>query len=137
MGFLIDTCIWIDVEQGRIGPGDVARITGTEPVFLSPVTLAELKLGAELASDPGIRQKRLATWRRMSRKPLIPIDAGTAEVFGSVAASLAERGKRSHRTRIQDLWLASQAIQHSIPLVTRNQADFEDIPGLDVALIGT
>jgi len=135
MGFLIDTCIWIDVEQGRIGPGDVARFTGSEPVFLSPVTLAELKLGAELARDPGVRQKRLATWRRMSRKPLLTIDAGTAEVFGSVAASLAGQGRRSHRTRVQDLWLASQAIQHSIPLVTRNQDDFADIPGLDLVLI--
>lgn len=132
MGFLIDTCIWIDVEQGRLGPADVAAFTGDAPVYLSPVTLAELRLGIELARDPGIRQKRLATYRRMMRKPLLPIDADTADVFGELAGLLAKDGARAHRTRVQDIWLASQAIQHGLGLVTRNPADFADIPGLEL-----
>lgn len=135
MGVLIDTCIWIDVEQGRLGPGDIAALTGDEPVYLSPVTLAELKLGAELAGDPGTRQKRLRTWRRMLHKPLVTIDAGTAEVFGDLAATLATIKRRSHRTRVQDLWLASLAVQNGLKLLTRNAADFADIPGLDLLLI--
>jgi len=135
VGVLIDTCIWIDVEQGRIGPGDVADQTGDEPVYLSPITLAELKLGAELAPDPGIRQKRLRTWRRMLHKPLLTIDAGTAEVFGDLAAALTTAHRRGHRTRVQDLWLASQAVQHGLKLLTRNAADFADIPGLDLLLV--
>lgn len=113
MGVLIDTCIWIDVEQGRIGPGDVANLTGEVPVYLSPVTLAELKLGAELAPDPGTRQKRLRTWRQMLHKPLLTLEAGTAEVFGDLAAALTTGNRRGHRTRVQDLWLASQAVQHA------------------------
>lgn len=132
MGVLIDTCIWIDVEQGRLGPGDVADVTGDRPVYLSPVTLAELRLGAELAPSPGVRQKRLRTWRRMTRKPLIPIDAGTAEIHGDLAAHLARGPRRPHRTRVQDLWLASQAVQHGLEFLTRNLRDFEDIPGLDL-----
>ena len=47
MGFLIDTCIWIDVEQGMLAPADVAAITGNAPVYLSPITIAELKFGVE------------------------------------------------------------------------------------------
>jgi predicted nucleic acid-binding protein len=132
VGFLIDTCIWIDVEQGRLGPADVAAFTGDAPVYLSPVTLAELRLGIEMATDAGVRQKRLATYRRMKRKPLLPIDADTADVFGEIAGILARTGARSHRTRVQDLWLASQAIQHGLGLVTRNPADFAGIPGLEV-----
>jgi len=135
MGILIDTCIWIDVEQARIGPGDVANLTGDEPVYLSPVTLAELKLGAELAPDPGTRQKRLRTWRRMLHKPLLTIDAGTTEVFGDLAAALTSGNRRGHRTRVQDLWLASQAVQHGFKLLTRNPSDFVDIPGLDLLLV--
>ena len=135
MGFLIDTCIWIDVEQGRLGPDDVAAFTGDAPVYLSPVTLAELRLGIEMTADPGVRQKRLATYRRMTRKPLLPIDADTADVFGELAGLLAKARGRSHRTRVQDLWLASQAIQHGLGLVTRNPGDFADIPGLDVVPI--
>jgi predicted nucleic acid-binding protein len=135
MGVLIDTCIWIDVEQGRLGPADVSALTGERPVYLSPVTLAELRLGAELAPDAGTRQRRLRTWRRMNRKPMVPIDAATAEVFGELAAHLARDGKRRHRTRVQDLWIASQAVQHGLSLLTRNAADFEDIPGLELLAI--
>jgi predicted nucleic acid-binding protein len=40
--------------------------------------------------------------------------------------------RRKPRHRVQDLWLASQAIQHSYRLLTRNEADFSDIPGLDL-----
>ena len=135
MGFLIDTCIWIDVEQGRLGPADVSERTGNEPVYLSPVTLAELRLGIEMTAEPGVRQKRMATYRRMTRKPLLPIDADTADVFGEIAGLLAKPGARSHRTRVQDLWLASQAIQHGLGFVTRNAGDFADIPGLDLVSI--
>jgi predicted nucleic acid-binding protein len=132
VGFLIDTCIWIDVEQGRLGPGDVARFTGDQPVWLSPVTLAELKLGIEMAADADVRQRRLATYRRMARKPLLAIDGATAEVFGEIAGYLANRTGRKPRARVQDLWLASQAIQHGLGFLTRNSRDFEMIPGLDL-----
>lgn len=132
MGILIDTCIWIDVEQGLLTPEQVSAVSGERPVYLSPVTLAELRQGAELAPDPGIRQKRLRTWRRMHRKPVIPIDAGTAEVFGELAAHLVADGRRRHRTRVQDLWIASQAVQHGLELMTRNRQDFADIPGVDL-----
>ncbi|AMV73354.1 Toxin VapC4 [Desulfuromonas sp. DDH964] len=134
MGFLIDTCIWIDVEQGTLTPADIANLTGNEPVYLSPVTIAELTFGAEIASDPGVRQKRLAALRRLQRKPLLTIDAGTAITFGSLAATIQLQGKKP-RGRIQDLWLASQAIQQGHTLLTRNKRDFEDIPGLDLASI--
>jgi predicted nucleic acid-binding protein len=132
VGFLIDTCIWIDVEQGRLGPADVSAFTGDEPVYMSPVTLAELRLGIEMTTDPDVRQKRLATYRRMTRKPLLPIDADTADVFGEIAGLLAKDRGRSQRPRVQDLWLASQAIQHGMALVTRNPKDFTGIPGLDL-----
>jgi predicted nucleic acid-binding protein len=131
VGFLIDTCVWIDIERGNLAPADVASFTKDEPVFLSPVTLAELKFGAEVTADAQIRQRRLAALARLRRKPLLPIDGNTGEIFGQLAAQL-KAGARSPRQRVQDLWLASQAIQHSYRLLTRNAADFGDIPGLDL-----
>ena len=85
MGFLIDTCIWVDVERGVFGPADVATVTGNEPVYISPVTIAELKFGAENAADAGIRQRRLAALARLKRKPLLTIDEMTGEIFGDLA----------------------------------------------------
>lgn len=133
MAFLVDTCVWIDVERGALAPADVAQLTANEPVFISPVTLAELRFGAEIALDPGIRQKRLAAFRRLARRPLLAIDGTTGDIFGSLAAQIKAAG-RQHRYRVQDLWLASQALQHDCRLLTRNPDDFKDIPGLDLVL---
>ena len=133
MGFLMDTCVWIDVERGVLAPADVEALTHGEPIFISPVTLAELRFGAEIVPDPGIRQQRLAALRRLERKPLLYIDGTTGSIFGSLAAQIKAAG-RQHRYRVQDLWLASQALQHACKLLTRNQHDFEDIPGLNLVL---
>jgi len=133
MGFLIDTCIWIDVERGRISPSDVGSITGEEPVYLSPVSLAELAFGADMAADEAIRQHRHAALARLRKKPFCIIDEMTGLIFGRLAAHLRHEG-RDHRYRIQDLWLASQAIQNSLKLLTRDEKDFIDIPALDLVV---
>jgi len=129
----MDTCVWIDVERGVLAPADVEALTQGEPIFMSPVTLAELRFGAEIAPDPGTRQKRLAALRRLERKPLLPIDGITGGIFGSLAAQI-KAASRQHGYRVQDLWLASHALQHACRLLTRNKHDFEDIPGLSLVL---
>jgi len=43
--------------------------------------------------------------------------------------------ERGHDFRIQDLWLAAQAIQHGHRFLTFNKKDFQDIPGLDLAVM--
>ncbi len=134
MGFLIDTCIWVDVERGALSPADVAGITGNDPVYLSPVIIAELKFGAEIAIDPHIRQKRLAAIYRLKGKPILRIDETTGEIFGSLAAQLKTKGVQ-FKYRVQDLWLASQAIQYSLNFLTYNQKDFENIPGLSLTIV--
>jgi predicted nucleic acid-binding protein len=134
MGFLIDTCIWVDVERGALAPADVARFTGMDAVYVSPITIAELKFGADNAADPNIRQKRQAALHRLKRKPILRIDEITGEIFGSLAAQMKAPGIQ-HRHRVQDLWIASQAIQHGLALLTYNEKDFVDIPGLSLKII--
>jgi predicted nucleic acid-binding protein len=134
MGYLIDTCIWVDVERGALAPADVASFTGTDAVYISPVTIAELKFGAENTSDMNIRQKRLASLLRLKRKPILRIDETTGEIFGSLAAQMKASGLQ-HRHRVQDLWIASQAIQHGLTLLTYNEKDFIDIPGLSLKIM--
>jgi len=136
MGVIIDTCIWIDVERGMISPADVARYTGEEPVFISPVSIAELAYGAENAPTQPLRQKRLAALNRLKKKPTIVIDEETGAVFGSLAAQLRKKGRQTS-FRVQDVWIASQAVQHGHRLLTRNPGDFVDIPGLDLVAFGT
>jgi len=134
MGYLIDTGVWVLVERGTLAPADVAAVTGSSPVFISPVTIAELQYGAEMAINPGIRQKRLAALKRLKRKPVLRIDVETGEIFGSLAAQLSRPG-RGHDFRTQDLWLAAQAVQRGFRLLTLNEKDFSDIPGLDIVVM--
>ncbi len=134
MGFLIDTCIWVDVERGCLAPMDVARYTSEEPVFISPVILAELAFGVEMAKIEQTRQKRAAALNRLRKKPFVIIDEMTGEIFGRLAAVLHRNGK-NHKYRVQDLWIASQAIQNGLKLLTRNEKDFADIPGLDLVIL--
>jgi len=130
MGFLIDTCIWVDVERGKVAPSDIEIYTKKEPVFISPVTISELTLGVEMSKSEKIKSKRNAALERLRKKPLLLIDDVTADIFGKIASSLFKSGKQ-HKHRVQDIWLAAQAIQYDFKLLSINFKDFEDIPGLN------
>jgi predicted nucleic acid-binding protein len=134
VGFLIDSCIWVDVERGALSPADVALVTKEEPVFLSPVTIAELEFGVARASSDEVRIRRRAALENLRRKPTLLIDGETGRIFGEIAAKLFAAG-RGAEFRVKDVWLASQAIQHGHRLLTRNEKDFKDIPGLDLVVI--
>ena len=129
MGVVIDTNVWIDVERGRLKPVEVAAVTGEQSVFLTPIVLAELWYGVQRAATSEQRSRRLAAMTRLRRKPCLIIDADTGEIFGRLAAEMDQQGRPS-RHRLHDLWIAAAAIQHGHSLLTRNQADFADIPGL-------
>src|SRR5947199_9889959 len=100
----------------------------------SPVNIAEIRLGIELMTDAKQKQHATATFRRMRRKPLLRITAETAEVFGTLAAKLIQSG-RGHDFRIQDLWLAAQAVQQKFTLLTANAKDFQNIPNLKFVVV--
>ena len=134
MGFLIDTSLWIAIERGRIGAADIHAITGQEPIFVSPVNLAEIRFGIELMSDAKQRHRAMAMLRRMRRKPLLRITGETAEIFGELAAKLTQTGRGSD-FRVQDLWLAAQAVQRELTLLTANAKDFQDIPQLKLGVV--
>jgi predicted nucleic acid-binding protein len=136
VGFLIDTNLWVAVERGKISAADIHAITGQQPIYISPVNLAEIRFGIELMTNARQKQRALASLRRMRRKPLLHISGETAEVFGVVAAKLNKQGRGSS-FRIQDLWLASQALQRDFTLLTGNAKDFKDVPGLKVVVVKT
>ena len=129
MGFLIDTNLWIAVERGRLSAADIHAITRQAPIYLSPVNLAELRFGIGLMKDAKQKQRATSMLRRLRRKPLLRITGETGEVFGTLAAQMQVAG-RGAGFRIQDLWLAAQAIQRSFTVLTANAKDFQDVPGL-------
>lgn len=134
MGWLIDTSLWIAVERGAVGAADIHAITRQEPVYLSPVNIAEIRFGLELLRPGRQKQRAAAALRRLRRKPQLRITVETAEAFGVLAAKLRKTGRDPH-VRINDLWLAAQAIQRDFRLLTSNARDFADIPGLRMVVL--
>lgn len=134
MGWLIDTSLWIAVERGALGAADVHAVTGQDPVYLSPINIAEIRFGLELLPAGPRKQKAEAALRRLRRKPQLRITVETAATFGALAAKIKKAG-RDPGVRVNDLWLAAQAIQRDFRLLTSNRKDFVDIPGLQLVVL--
>jgi predicted nucleic acid-binding protein len=134
VGWVIDTSLWIAVERGALSAADIHAITRQEPVYLSPVNIAEIRFGLDLLRSGVHKQRATAMFRRLRRKPQMRITVETAETFGSLAAQLKKAGRDPY-VRVNDLWLAAQALQRGFRLLTSNAKDFADIPGLQIVLL--
>jgi hypothetical protein len=74
---------------------------------------------------------RLRSLRSLEQRPVLDVSSLTASAFGILAAFLKQSG-RSPRTRVNDLWIAAQAIDNDFALLTTNIRDLEGLPGLRV-----
>lgn len=134
MGVVVDTCVWVDVERGRLTPATIADRIGNQPVYLAPPVVAELEYGVYRAATSAQRNRRAAALAKIKKKPCLIVDKDTGEMFGRLAASLDDKGAPStHRTH--DIWLAALALQNGMSILTRNGRDFQDIPGLELIVL--
>ncbi|MFI4891036.1 MAG: PIN domain-containing protein [Steroidobacterales bacterium] len=95
-------------------------------VFLSVVTLAELRHGIERLRA-GRRRSRLDEWLRDDlvlrfEGRVLAVDFGIADEWGRLVARLEAQGRPIHA---MDALLAATAQVHALTLVTRNDSDFE------------
>jgi hypothetical protein len=134
VGWLIDTSLWIAVERGALAAADVHAVTRHDPVYLSPVNVAEIRFGIEMMRPGPQKQRTTAMLRRLRRKPQLRLTVETSETFGILAARLRKAGRDPY-VRVNDLWLAAQAIQRDFQLLTSNVKDFADIPGLRAVVL--
>ncbi|MGC9158221.1 MAG: type II toxin-antitoxin system VapC family toxin [Terracidiphilus sp.] len=128
---IFDTSIWVGLASGQISSQAVRETAGDEPVYISAISLGELSFGVESCSDPATRILRMRFLRNYEQRPVLDVSARTASVFGLLAAFLKQSG-RSPRMRVNDLWIAAQAIENDFALLTTNGKDFEGLPGLRV-----
>lgn len=101
-----------------------------EEVAISAVTLAELSAGPVAASDPAEQARRQDRLQRAEALfETIPFDALAARAYGRIFAAVQARGRHSPR-RFADLQIAATGLAHSLPVVTRNAADFRGLEEL-------
>ena len=128
MSFLLDTNVVSEWVRPRPDTGVVAWLAEADEdrVFISVVTLAELRYGIERLTA-GQRRRRLDEWLE-DELPLrfegrvLPIDAAIADAWGRLTASREARGRP---IAVADAFIAATAEVHGLALVTRNVSDFE------------
>jgi predicted nucleic acid-binding protein len=120
---LLDTSVVIDHDliDSALLPDESA---------ISAVTLAELAAGPHATQDSDERARRQdrLQWASSTWDPL-PFDAEAARAYGRMFAAARAAGQTS-RARLADLLIASTAAANSLPLYTRNPADFDALKSI-------
>jgi predicted nucleic acid-binding protein len=128
MTFLLDTNVVSEWVKPRPNAGVVAWLAEVDEdrVFLSVITLAELRCGVERMA-PGQRRSRLDAWLG-DELPLrfegrvLSIDLAVANAWGKIVARCEALGRP---ISVADGLIAATIEIHGLTLVTRNASDFE------------
>lgn len=128
MRYLLDTNICIYLMDAH--PPQVIEKFRTTPegrVMISVVTYAELRHGVErcVPEERELAERMLR--RLVTHIPVLPFDERAAENYGVLRAAVPDR-----RRNAMDRLIAAHALSLNATLVTNNEADFKDYPGLKV-----
>jgi hypothetical protein len=127
VSFLLDTNAISEWQKPRPNPGVVAWMSATDEdeLFLSVVTLAELRYGTERMSI-GSRRRRYEQWlehelpQRFEGR-ILSVNPGIADTWGRIVARCSAGGQPISAI---DGFLAATAEFHTFTLVTRNVSHF-------------
>ena len=128
MNFLLDTNVVSEWVKPRPNGGVVSWLAEADEdrVFISVVTLAELRYGVELMAT-GNRRRRLEEWLE-GELPLrfegrvLSVDKAVADAWGQVVARREAAGRP---IGAMDAVIAATVKVHGLTLITRNASDFE------------
>lgn len=127
MAYLLDTNICIHVMHQH----PLRVLAKLEQLYygdavISAITLAELRAGLEMRPDTRAHNEQ-ALASLLEDLPVVPFDGDAAVSYGVIRAAIRER-----RRDALDRLIAAHAVSLGLTLVTNNEADFKDYPGLIV-----
>lgn len=125
--YLLDTNICVHLIQRR-PPELLRRFEAFDfgDLVISVVTLAELRHGVE--RDPALKgEAERALDSLLTYLPVLPLDNAVAVQYGVFAAAVRDRRRDAF-----DRLIAAHAASLGLTLVTNNEVDFRDYPGLVV-----
>lgn len=126
-GWLLDTNVLSELRRPRPNPQVRAFVAAQplEQLFISTVTLAEIRYGIDKVADP-IRRAELSDWLVHKVRPMF--DQRTLEISEDVMFKwrlLVEDGRKAGHTFSQpDLIIAATALHHGLTVVTRDTDDY-------------
>jgi tRNA(fMet)-specific endonuclease VapC len=128
MGLLIDTSVFIDIEQGRISLGDFLKSFAGQEIFIASISVSELLVGALGSNTEPRRLQRLGFVERIfERIPTIPFDLQSARMHSTLWVEMTKRGQI---LGANDLLIASTALAYGHGIVTSDVKAFNRVPGL-------
>jgi len=123
--YLLATNICIYLFKGLFDLIEKIETIGTENFFISEITIAELKFGAENSEFPEENAKKIIQIQQLFT--VIPI-------FNSLDVYAKEKARLKKAGRILDdfdLLIGATAIANNLTLVTRNVSDFDRLHGIE------
>ena len=135
-GWLLDTNVVSELRRPRPEPRVVAFVAAQplDRLFLSVVTLAEIRFSIEQVADAG-RRADLNDWLNLKVRPMF--ERRVLPVTEHVMLKwrlLVEQGRKSGHTFSQpDLIIGATALHHGLTVVSRDAADYvrAGVPLLD------
>ena len=124
--YLLDTNICIYFLKGLYDLGQRIENVKIENCYVSEITIAELKFGAENSQHKEKNRKTVADF--VSLFTIIPIFS-SLDVYAKEKARLKKRGIPLDDF---DLLIGATAISNNLTLVTRNVSDFERLERIQV-----
>ena len=126
-GWLLDTNVISELRRPR-PKGRVVAFVAAQPLeqlFVSTVTLAEIRFGIEIISDPS-RRTSLNDWLNNKVRPLFDqrVLAISEDVMFRWRLLVEEGRKAGHTFSQPDLIIAATAVHFGLTVVTRDTADY-------------
>jgi len=132
MGLIIDTNVFINVENGRYEMAELAKFPDYGDVYIAAITVAELYLGVHLATNDTTRIKReIFVESIVGGVPSLPFNEEVARVYSRLY-SIFLKPRNKAGSNVHDLQIAATALAYGYPVLTSNIGDFKKIPGLEV-----
>ena len=126
-GWLLDTNILSELRRPKPEPKVVAFVSAQplESLYVSAVTLAEIRFGIELLAD-AVRRSELNDWLTHKVRPMF--EQRVLSISEDIMFKwwlLVEEGRKAGHTFSQpDLIIAATGQHHGLALVSRDTADY-------------
>lgn len=127
-GWLLDTNILSELRRKKPQPRVVSFVAAQplDALYISAVTLAEIRFGIELVKDVNHRAE-LTDWLANKVRPLF--EGRVLQISEDVMLKwrlLVEAGRKSGHTFSQpDLIIAATALHHGLTVVSRDTSEYE------------